>query len=135
MISYLVLLIASTIQPIIAYAEETIPTTASPRSSCYDYGPYHMWGSSHNYGWICALIFMVLLFVVIAKLVFYGRCCGHHHHHGPCHRMGQSYGNTCREYDDPNKSALRILNERLAKGEIQQEEFEAKRTAIISNQQ
>jgi uncharacterized membrane protein len=40
-----------------------------------------------------------------------------------------------RSWGDPTYSALQILNERFAKGEIQKQEYEEKKTAIRSGGQ
>jgi uncharacterized membrane protein len=40
-----------------------------------------------------------------------------------------------RSWADPTSSALQILNERFAKGEIQKAEYEDKKAAILSGGQ
>ena len=68
--------------------------------------------------------------------------CGQHfqcgcHHGDHCH--GRKMNSPCSGSDsvqwvDPTNSALRILNERLAKGEIQKEEYIEKKTVMLSEQ-
>src|ERR1035437_5803922 len=59
-----------------------------------------------------------------AATFFLARCfCGHGcHHWGPRSRM----------WGDPSHSALQILNERFARGEIQKDEYAEKKAAILS---
>ena len=85
---------------------------AAPSWSYGDWpGPWHMWG--WGFGWIFPVLMMVLLFV--ACFFFMTRMpFGHRHGH-----LG-----------DTTASALRILNERFAKGEISKEEFEERRSVL-----
>ena len=100
------------------------PTT--PPQNYYGPGPWHMWGYGYDSGWPfwgmfpMMLLFLVLFFVVI---FFFARSCmGARHHWGP---MSHDWG-------DPTHSALQILNERFAKGEIQKPEYDEKKAAILS---
>lgn len=74
-------------------------------------GPWHMMGWGWGLGWIFPLfiIFMIALCVFFMTRMFAG--------HGHIHR-------------DDTSSALQLLNERFAKGEISKEEFEEKRTIL-----
>jgi putative membrane protein len=85
---------------------------AAPSWSYGDWpGPWHMWG--WGFGWIFPMLMMVFLFAacffLMSRMPF-----GHRHQH-----LG-----------DTTASALRILNERFAKGEISKEEFEEKRSVL-----
>jgi len=76
--------------------------------------PWHMmWGFGWGFGWIFPL-FMLLL--IIACILFMLR--------GP-------WGHSHRSSTDATGSALQILNERFAKGEIKREEYEEKKSAIL----
>lgn len=89
-----------------------------------------MWNSFGNmmgYGWgggfgfIFTLLFWGLIFWVIFALVRggfgHGGCCGRGHNH--------------EEHKHGEKTALDILKERYAKGEINKEEFESKKKDLI----
>jgi putative membrane protein len=77
-------------------------------------GPWHMmWGFGWGFGWIFPL-FMLLMIVVCILFVMRGPW-GHGH----------------RSSTDATSSALQILNERFAKGEIEREEYEEKKTTIL----
>jgi uncharacterized membrane protein len=71
---------------------------------------------------------MFLFLVVIFGAIFFlmrGACgLGGHHHWGPP---------MTDRWRDPSYSALQILNERFAKGEIQKEEYAEKKAAILSH--
>ena len=75
-------------------------------------GPWHMWGG-WGFWWMFPLLMMIFFIAVCA--FFMSRMFGGH---------GRSHG------ADTTSSALRLLNERFAKGEISREEFEEKRTIL-----
>jgi len=114
------------IAPLQAFAQQP-PQPAVPPQGYYGPGPWHhMWGD--GYGWPFWWMFpLMILFVIIvcAAIFFFARCaCAHGcHHWGPRSRM---WGG------DPSHSALQILNERFARGEIQKDEYADKKAAILS---
>jgi uncharacterized membrane protein len=78
-----------------------------------------MWG----WGMFPMMLLFLVLFCVVA--FFFARSCmGGMHRWGPSHPWG-----------NPTHSALQILNERLAKGEIQKEEYNERKAAILSGAQ
>jgi putative membrane protein len=86
-------------------------------------GPWHMWSGGWGFWWIFPMIMLFMIIVCVAMFFIGHRSGGGAHHHwGP----GRSWG-------DPTYSALQILNERFAKGEIQMQEYEEKRAAIASS--
>jgi putative membrane protein len=104
------------IAPLQAIAQ-TQQQPSAPPQDYYWPGPWHM-----MWGWgmfPMMLLFFILFFVV---LFFFARgCMGGMHRWGPSHSWG-----------DPTHSALQILNERFAKGEIDQAEYEERRRALRS---
>lgn len=87
-------------------------------------------GHGWHFWWMfpMMMLFMIVIFAVIFFLAR-GLCghglCGHGSHHlGPPSRM---WGG------DPSHSALQILNERFARGEIQKDEYTEKKAAILSS--
>ena len=72
-------------------------------------GPWHMWGG-WGFGWMFPMLMMV---VAIALCVYF---------------MTRGHGYSQR---DVTASALQLLNERFAKGEISKEEFEEKRSLLV----
>lgn len=105
---------------------ETQQPTAPPQGYYYWPGPWHMW--SDGYGWPFWWMFpmMLLFFFVVCAVVFlFARRmgAGGMHHWGPgSHTWG-----------DPTQSALQILNERFARGEIQKEEYGERKAVILSS--
>jgi len=91
-------------------------TTSTPE---YDYG-HHMWGWGWHPGMFLAPFVMLLALIgIVALIVWLVRVISHGaHHHGPIYGHGQG------------RSALDILEERFARGEIGKEEFEEKRKLI-----
>lgn len=90
-------------------------TFAQPAQPPYDWrygpGPWHMmWG---GWGWGFGWIFPVLMLLLIGVCVFMMARMWSGHDHGAS-----------------SSSALRILSERFARGEISKEEFEEKRTIL-----
>jgi len=121
------------IEPLHAIAQQTAPQPPQnylPPHEYFAHSPYTMW--HHGYGghfWMLPL--MVLFLLLICGAVFFfirrsGCCCHGMHHWGPhSHSMNRLGG-------DPTYSALQILNERFARGEIQKDEYTEKKTAILS---
>ena len=107
------------------------PQPATPPQGYYWPGPWHhMWGD--GYGWHFWWMFplMILCMIVIFAVIFFlARClCGH----GLCGHGGHHWGPPSRMWGDPSHSALQILNERYARGEIQKDEYTEKKAAILS---
>jgi putative membrane protein len=97
-------------------------TTSAP-APAYDYG-HHMWGWGDGWGWhpgmfLAPFVMLLALIGIVALIVWLVRVISHGtHHHGPIYGHGQG------------RSALDILEERFARGEIGKEEFEEKRKLI-----
>lgn len=74
-------------------------------------GPWHMWAGGWGFWWVFPLLMMVFMVVcvLVAMRMFGG--------HAPFHR-------------DVTSSALQVLSERFARGEISKEEFEEKRSIL-----
>jgi len=96
-------------------AGTTITTAQAHGQYGMDYGPDHMWG-----GWAGMIIGPVMMIVVIAAvvaaIVLLVRWLGG----GPGSRAGGA----------GRRSALDILEERFARGEIDKAEFEERRRAL-----
>ena len=89
-------------QPVLAIAQtpQTPPTWDGP-------GPWHMmWGGGWGLGWIFPLFMFFMMLV------------------GAFFMMRSSWGHGPHAGTDATSSALQILNERFAKGEIAKEEYE-----------
>ena len=118
----LILLVA----PFQAIAQDA-PQLPSPQPPHWHWpGPWH--GS--QFWWICPLMMLVMFLVFCAILFFFRRSWGEQRPHGgsPWHMMDRTWGL-------PTHSALQILNERFARGEIQKDEYEDKKAAILSGSQ
>jgi uncharacterized membrane protein len=92
---------------------------------------WHMWGGGFGFWWVFPTIVLVL---IVLALFFAGRRwvgAGPHHHWGPAwHMADRTWG--AGPGGDPSYSALQVLNERFARGEIQKPEYEEKKAAILS---
>ena len=79
--------------------------------SGYEYcGGLHLW-------WVFPLIMMVFCFI------FMRGCSRRWRWYGPFHGLGQG----------PGESAMDILDKRYARGEIDQQEYEERKNALVSD--
>jgi uncharacterized membrane protein len=110
-----------------AIAQQTQEPGSAPLAAWGWHGPWQMCSGGWGFWWIFPLI-MFLFFVGCAALLRLGRSWGGgmHHQGPPWHTMDRPG----RSWSDPTYSALQILNERYAKGEIAKQEYE-ERTATI----
>lgn len=96
------------------YPFAAVAQTAPSGSDWGHPGPWHMmWGGGWGLWWIFPLL-MFFMFVTCVLFMLRG-AWGHRHHSGI----------------DATTPALRILNERFAKSEINKEEYEEKKAAIL----
>jgi uncharacterized membrane protein len=89
-----------------------------------------MWSLASGFGWILPLLavcFAVAL-VVGFFLMFHGT-----HGHAAHHWIPWHIGAWGSHSGDATRSALKILNERFAKGEMPRQEYEEKKAAIVSS--
>jgi len=121
------LLVVALSAPLRAAAQQTQQPSAPQPPDAYWPGPWHhMWMWHDGYAWSLWWMFpMMTLFILLAAaaLFFVWRVSTPGAHHWPP---------TGRPWMDPTYSALEILNERFARGEIQKDEYEAKKSAILS---
>ena len=101
--------------PLQAIAQQSQQPTA-PHAAQWGPGPLMMWSDGWAFWWICPLMILFILLVCVAVFLFTRRS----HVERPW-RMG-----------DPSHSALQILGERFARGEIQKEEYDQKKAALLS---
>src|SRR5476649_1274298 len=123
--AYLFLCVIVAMPPLQTVAQPTQQQPVPQPPPWYGPGPWQMWndGVGWQFWWICPLM-MLFMFVVIGGIFFFARrqCRGGPHHWGPSWR-------------GPSHSALQILNDRFARGEIQKAEYEEKKVAILSGGQ
>jgi putative membrane protein len=115
--------------PLSAIAQQT-PQPAPPQPPTWYWGPgpWHMWGDGygwHYWWWMPPLMMLFMLLVCAAVVYLFAR-----RHHGAA-----PWQMTDRMWGPPTHSALQILNERFARGDIQKDEYEDRKAAILSSSQ
>ena len=108
--------------PLAAVAQPAQPAPTPGEGYYWRSGPWHMMGYD-GYGWHGWWRFptmLIFVIVALAAMFFLFRTMSH----GP-RRHGAS------DWEDPTLPALRILNERFARGEIERAEFEEKKAALL----
>lgn len=85
------------------------------------YGGYGGWGAhygmGYGFGWVFMVLFWILLIVGIVAIVKWAFSSSH----SPTHMLPPH---------PPQRTALDILKERYARGEIDKEEFEERRRTL-----
>jgi len=113
-------------QPWVAFAQA--PGPQPPPWDCSAPWQMHMWSGGMGWWWIFPLLFMLLMIgLCMAAIYFIGHRSGSGHHFGPWHMMGSG-----RPWGDPTYSALQVLNERFARGDIAKQEYEDKKATLLS---
>lgn len=114
------------LEPLLAIAQEAPQPSYPQPPQWYWHGP---WQGS-GFWWICPLMMLFMFFVFGAIFFFVRRPWPEHRHRWgpPWHMMDRTWG-------PPTHSALQLLNERFARGEIQKDEYEDKKAAILSGGQ
>ena len=120
------------VAPLHALAQQAPPPTGpQPPQWYWGPGPSHMWGDGYgwHYWWIgpLTMLFMFLVCAAVFYLLF-----ARHSASGTPHHWGRSWHTGDRMWSPPTHSALQILNERFARGEIQKDEYEDKKAAILA---
>ncbi len=118
------------LHPLLALAQQAQQPTA-PQYPPWDWpGTWHMWHGGWGFWWVVPL-FLLFMIAVCVLIFFLGHRLGGHRHWGPWQMMDRPPG-PGRSWGDPTYTALEILNERFAKGEIQKQEYEEKKATILS---
>lgn len=120
--------------PLLALAQQTQQPTGPQQPPWGWPGHWHLCSGGWGFWWIFPL-FMLFMIIMCAAIFFRShRSGGGHHCWGPWPVMGRP-SEPDRSGSDPTYSALQILNERFAKGEIQKQEYEEKKSTILSRGQ
>ena len=117
--------------PVLALAQQATPAPEPQYYMPYWHGAGHMWGGGFGWGGPLMMLAFIAVCIVIFLLLRRSAYGWHHYHHrGPWYMRGGSPGPD--GFGDPTYTALQILNERFARGEIQKAEYDEKKATILS---
>ena len=118
--AYLFLTTVFLTQPIFAIAQETTKPTA-PQQTPWPHGHdhWHMWGGHSGWHFWWSPLIMIIFFVLLFSAM---------RHWGYDRRWHMRRGSQ----RDPTHSAIEILHERFAKGEIEEAEYKDKKAKILA---
>jgi putative membrane protein len=109
--------------PLLALAQQSTAPQQAPWGWS---GP--MWHGGWGFSWVFPLLMVLMMIVCIGGMLFGRRSGGGR----MCFGSGHHASRPERSWADPTCSALEILNERFARGEIQKQEFEERRATILA---
>ena len=121
------------VAPLHAVAQEAKPPVGPQPEWYWGPGPWHMWGGYGWYFWWMGPLMMLFMFLVCAAVFYF--LFARHSSSGMSHHWGPPWHTGDGMWRPSTHSALQILNERFARGEIQKDEYEDKKTAILSGGQ
>jgi putative membrane protein len=112
-------------QPLQVLAQQSQSPNAPQLPQWYGPGQWHMWSDDYgwHFWWMLFPVMMLFMMVVFGFVVYFllSRLSGGSHQSGSMNRQW-----------DTSYSALGILDERYARGEIQKEEYQERKVAILS---
>jgi putative membrane protein len=123
---FLFLVAAFVAAPLATIAQQTSQPAPTPATqwNCGP-GPWHMWGGGYgwHYWWWMPPLMMLFMLLVIAGVVY---LFARRHHVAAPWQLPE------RMWAAPTHSAMQILNERFARGEIQKDEYEERKAFLLS---
>jgi uncharacterized membrane protein len=115
------------IEPLQAVAQQAVP---EPPQGYYGPGPWHMWNGGYvGHGFLMFPLMLLLLGLGCAAIFVLARWSLGHNPRS----MNSWGGSGHRAWGDPSYSALQILNERYARGEIAKEEYAEKKATLLAH--
>lgn len=102
------------------FAGENTPSQPYP-GGCWGYG-FH----GHSLWWILPLMFFVMIIILMLRRCGRGGSW--------CGRMMGGHDRDYMDWGGRSESAIEILNQRYAKGEIDKQEYEEKKAAISQSE-
>jgi putative membrane protein len=105
--------------PLLAVAQATNPVAPQSPQWPHSHGPGYMWGDHPGWHfWWMPLMMLTFVVIILVAMRFFG--------------FGRRWPMMHGASRDPSSSAIEILNERFAKGEIDENEYEEKKAKILS---